>query len=391
MSRTRSSKAATGSPGSRVPPLAWDSLEGRDLPSREWVIPRWVPHHHLTLLPGAPGVGKTLLAQHIATAVAMGHEYLEPIISRRVLMWAGEDDHDELWRRQVPICSWMGIPLSTLTERLYLHSYCNHDITLATFRDGILTPTQMLAELRQQVQDYRAELVILDNVARLFGGNEIDRHQVTTFCAAAQAAISPAAGILLAHPARDAGSEFSGSGAWEAAVRSRLLLSYPQSGHPQTDVITQPGEDLRHLSRRKANYSSLNFRKLRLVGGVLIPEMRPEGMGEERRVDAREVVRRAIRTLCQLGQAGVLASRSPDYLPAMAQRFALLESVTLGDFKKAMYDLLKSRELIETLIPKYGHTTQPRRIALAGETPEGQGSGDGVRSGYRLPVDVVEV
>jgi hypothetical protein len=355
------------------------------------VIPWWIPHHHLTLLPGAPGIGKTLLGQHIATAVAMGHEYLEQITSRRVLMWAGEDDHDELWRRQVPICSWMGISLSALTERLYLHSYCNHDITLATFSDGCLLPAPMLVELRQQVQDYRAELVILDNAARLFGGNEIDRHQVTTFCAAVQAAISPAAGILLSHPARDTGSEFSGSGAWEAAVRSRLFLSRTPPDDPQTDIATQPGEDLRHLSRRKTNYSTLDLRKLRLVGGVLIPETRSGETSEERRVDAREVVRGAIRTLSKLGQAGVLGIRSPDYLPTLAQRFSLLESLTLGDFKKAMYDLLKSRELIEAVMPKYTNTTQRRRIVLAGETPEGQGAGDGERGRYQLPADVVEV
>ena len=188
-------------------PISWDSLEGRAPPEREWIIPHWIPHRHTTLLAGRGGIGKTLIAQHIATALAVGHEYIEPLEPRRVLMWAGEDDEAELWRRQVQISSWMGQPLSVLTERFYLHSYAGSDITLMAPVFGALTPTPMLSELREQVADYRAEVVILDNIARLFGGSENDRHAVTTFCAVVQGTCAPAAVLLLGHPAKAAGSE----------------------------------------------------------------------------------------------------------------------------------------------------------------------------------------
>ena len=366
--KPRSDRTHDQSPAPPRQALAWQDLHARGFPpAREWIIPWWVPHHHLTLLPGDPGVGKTLLAQHLGAAIALGHEYLEPITPRRVLMWAGEDDHDELWRRQVPICSWMGAPLSALAGQLYLHSYCDHDITLATFTSGNLTTTPMLAELRQQVLDYRAEVVILDNVARLFGGNEIDRHQVTAFCAAVKGAIAPAAGILLAHPARAEGSEFSGSGAWEAAVRSRLLLGRKPPDAP-AEESTMQDEDLRYLARRKANYSDRDLRQLRLIGGVLIPSPVTGGTAKERKADAQDVVRKAVRALAQMQQAGVLAPRSPDYLPTLAQRFGLLETLTVGDFSRAMYGMLKSGELIEALIQKYAASAQRRRLALKGET-----------------------
>jgi hypothetical protein len=364
--KPRSDRTEDQSPAPPRQALAWKDLDARgEPPAREWIIPWWVPHHHLTLLPGDPGVGKTLLAQHLGTALALGHEYLEPLEPRRVLMWAGEDDHNELWRRQVPISSWMGAPLSALAGQLYLHSYCDHDITLATFSSGNLTTTPMLAELRQQVLDYRAEVVILDNVARLFGGNEIDRHQVTAFCAAVKGAIAPAAGILLAHPARAEGSEFSGSGAWEAAVRSRLFLGRTPPDAP--DDTTVQDEDLRYLSRRKANYSDRDLRQLRLIGGVLIPSPVAGGTAKERKADAQDVVRKAVRALAQMQQAGVLAPRSPDYLPTLAQRFGLLETLTVGDFSRAMYGMLKSGELIEALIQKYAASAQRRRLALKGE------------------------
>ena len=366
--RADADRAQDQSPVPPRQPLAWRDLDGRgEPPSREWIVPWWVPHHHLTLLPGEPGVGKTLLAQHIATALALGHEYLEPLAPRRVLMWAGEDDEAELWRRQVPICSWMGAPLSALDERLHLHSYCDHDITLATFTGGNLTMGPMLAELRQQVQDYRAEVVILDNVARLYGGNEVDRHQVTAFCAAVKGAIAPAAGILLSHPARAEGSEFSGSGAWEAAVRSRLFLARSPPDTP-SDESTMQDEDLRYLARRKANYSDRDLRQFRLIGGVLIPSPVAGGTAKERKADAQDVVRKAVRALAQMQQAGLLAPRSPDYLPTMAQRFGLLETLTVGDFSRAMYGMLKAGELVEVLVPKYANTTQRRRLVLKGET-----------------------
>jgi energy-coupling factor transporter ATP-binding protein EcfA2 len=87
----------------RRPPLCWDDLEGREPPEREWIIKHWIPKGHTTLLAGRPGIGKTLLAQHIATANALGRTYLEPLAAQRVLTWAGEDDEGEFWRRQLAI------------------------------------------------------------------------------------------------------------------------------------------------------------------------------------------------------------------------------------------------------------------------------------------------
>ena len=53
---------------------------------------------------------------------------------------------------------------------------------------GKLLQTAMREELQQQIADYLAEVVILDNAARLFGGKENERHQVTRCMAALNAA-----------------------------------------------------------------------------------------------------------------------------------------------------------------------------------------------------------
>ena len=58
--------------------LVWADLEGKEPPAREWIVPHWIPAAHPTLLTGRAGVGKTLLAQHLGTALAYGVKYLEP-------------------------------------------------------------------------------------------------------------------------------------------------------------------------------------------------------------------------------------------------------------------------------------------------------------------------
>ncbi|MDA8348314.1 MAG: AAA family ATPase, partial [Pseudomonadota bacterium] len=315
-------------PAPRRPPINWPSLEDREPPPREWIVAHWIPAGHTTLLAGRGGIGKTLLAQHIASALALGHEYLEPLEPRKVLMWAGEDDEAEMWRRQRDISSWMGQPLSALHERFYLHSYAGADITLMAPIYGELMPTPMLAELREQVLDYRAEVVILDNVARLFGGSENDRHAVTTFCALVQGACAPAAVLLLGHPAKATGSEYSGSTAWEGAVRARLYLGDRPPDQDATDDDAPIADDVRYLARRKANYSPLDLRRCRMIGGVLIPDaIDPVRQDQPRGELAKDVVRRAVRVLAERSIYGTASTASSSYLPRLAKQYRLLETL----------------------------------------------------------------
>lgn len=340
-------KASTTAPAPRRPAIDWRTLEGREPPPRQWVIPHWIPAAHTTLLAGRGGIGKTLIAQHIGAALAIGHEYLEPLEPRRVLMWAAEDDEAELWRRQTEISSWMGSPLSALSERFFLHSYAGADVTLLAPIYGELLATPMLAELAEQVRDYRAEAVILDNVARLFGGNENDRHAVTTFCALVQGACAGAAVILLGHPAKAQGSEYSGSTAWEGAVRARLYLG---DRPPDQDggADEAPLDDTaRYLARRKANYSALDVRRFRLVGGVLLPDSVQTAVAAKPSSEfAKDIVRRAVRTLADRDIYGTASTASPSYLPRLAKQFGLLDTSTEKAFAATMRTLILGGDLV---------------------------------------------
>ena len=277
-------------------------------------------------------------------------------------MWGGEDDEAEFWRRQVQISSWMGRPLSALTERFYLHSYAGDDITLMAPVYGALTATPMLTELREQVGDYRAEVVILDNIARMCGGSENDRHVVTTFCAVVQGVCAPAAVVMLGHPAKSPGSEYSGSTAWEGAVRARLYLGdRPPDQEAEEDA---PIDDtVRYLARRKANYSALDIRRFTLAeGGVLIPDALEAAHATQPRGELlRDTVRRAVRKLAERDLHGTASTASPNYLPRLATQYKLLETSTAKAFASAMREMVMAGELVSREVgrtadrhPKFG-------------------------------------
>lgn len=351
-------------------PLDWRALEAEIPPERAWAIEHWLPMGHVTLLAGAGGSGKTTVAQALGSCLALRREYLDWIpADRRVLLWAAEDDRNELWRRQAAIARWLDVPLSAFADRLVVHSYDGQLVDLARLVEQQLVPTPMLTELREQIGDYRADVVILDNVARLYAGNENDRHQVTTFIALLTAAATPtqAAVLLLGHPGKNPGSEYSGSTAWEGAVRTRLYLgrTLPDAEQPESDAAEDDG--VRFLARRKANYSQRDWRRLRYVNGVMVPDT-PAESGTVRKPGGefdQDVVRRAVRKLATMGQHGVARRSSPNYLPKLARQYSLLDSLSERQFAVAMCELQKVGSLVMATVGKYSNRNPREGLVVA--------------------------
>lgn len=339
--------------------LDWEALEGSAPPPREWALEHWLPLHHASLMAGRGGIGKTLLAQHLGTAMALGYSYVDEIARPlRVLLWAGEDDAGELWRRQIPIAKYFKVDLGDLTDKFFVHSYDAADITLAGQVFGSLAPTPMMAELTAQIGDYRIEYVFLDNIARIYGGNENDRHQVTQFLAWLTAACKPAGVCLLGHPSKGAGSEYSGSTAWEGAVRARLYLSDRLPDAP-VDDDEEPDDTVRFLSRRKSNYSANDWRKLELIDGVLAAAARNvDGAARGPSGEfAFDIVRRAARKLQSMGMTFSASTRSPEYLPKLAAQYGLLEELSAKRMGGIMRDMLKAGNLEIGIVGKYPNRT----------------------------------
>ena len=217
---------------------------------REWALDKLVPKGEVTLFTGPGGVGKSLFAQQLATA----HAARLPLLSAdtaggATLYLTAEDDERELHWRQAHIARALHVPIDTLAGKLYLASLRGRlNNELCTFDgEGRLRTAPAYALLRATIEATGAKLVILDNVAHLFAGNENDRGQVTAFANLLNALCRDLGTtiILVGHPNK-AGDDYSGSTAWLNAVRSQITLRKPE------DCFDH---DERVLTLGKANYA----------------------------------------------------------------------------------------------------------------------------------------
>jgi RecA-family ATPase len=333
--------------------LDWDALAPKPIPQRDWIIDHWIGAGHVTLLSGSGGIGKSVLALQLATSVARGIHFLAPVRrARSCLVWMAEDDHDEIWRRQAAICAKFELTFPELTGGLYVDAMGDAECALVQQTMGSsLTRTGSLTDLRDRIVATNAELVVLDNIARFYGGNENDRHHVTTFMAALNWAAAPtgAAVLLLGHISRGMGSEFSGSSAWENAARARLWFTdKPPDKHGDDDE--EPANDLRYLAKRKANYTSRDLCVMRYSDGaydILSPPSGGSGIVNAiDRANASKAVMSALRALIGLNFVSSDAPTSHQYLPKLIMQHQLASGHTKRDLADAMHRLVADGDIV---------------------------------------------
>lgn len=328
--------------------LDWPDLAGRDPPERRWAIRGWLGFGHITLLVGSGGIGKTLIAQQMASCLSLGHAFIGDVPGPlKCLMWACEDDHDELWRRQVAIARWCDARLEAFHDGLTIIPRHGLENALVSTEFGRLLYSPLLDDLSQQAADLKSEVVILDNVGQLYGGGENDRHAVTAFLNALSGALPGRALLLLAHPSRSTGSEFSGSSAWENVARTRLYLGATLPGEKQ-DRDAEPQDNVRFLSRRKANYSQKDWRRLTYADGALTPDQPENTGGLVAGIKARKAERVVLDGLQKLANMGVHATdgkRSPSFLPKALAEYQLDDGVPSRELTAAMRSLMVDGKL----------------------------------------------
>lgn len=228
-------------------------------PERDWLVPEWIPAGTVSSIYGDGGVGKTLIAQQLLYAAALGHKWLGLQIPKcRSLGVFCEDDPDELHRRHDCIKQAMGVGIGNPFEDAWLWPRVGFDNLLVTFdRESKPTMAPLFERIMKAVLENRIGLLVLDTAADLFGGNEVVRGQVNYFIKAVCGAYIRCAKelgfvltvVILAHPSqagRNSGTGESGSTGWSNAVRSRLYLTKPETGLPEQ----------RTLIRKKSNYSA---------------------------------------------------------------------------------------------------------------------------------------
>lgn len=242
--------AYTGDVFQTLNPVEWHGIEP---PPREWMLQDWLPRRRAAYLTGAGGAGKSLLGQQLATCVAMGLPFLGVDTTQGPAIYlTAEDDAQELQRRQRAICRALGVAEGDLQGKLILISLFGlaGNEMVRFDRDTGQETMPAWTKLQNTARATGAQLIVLDNVSHVYGGNEIDRLQVTTFANLLNGLAQEIDGtvMLIGHPNK-AGDAYSGSTAWENAFRARLYFDAPKSDHAHSDP------DARQLSLPKANYA----------------------------------------------------------------------------------------------------------------------------------------
>jgi hypothetical protein len=330
----------------------------KELRPIEWIVNGLIPREMVTLLPAEGGAGKTMLAHAACAAVAAGR----PMIGRPVTMGAAaglfaEDPADVLHGRHERICREYGIDPAAIASQCFIASYFGHDAVL--WKDG--APTQFLAELETDLKSIpELVLLVIDNAALVFAGEENDRTEVTQFMAALNGLASRlgVAILLSTHKSKSTdGSTLraaSGSTAWINAARHVLDLQ-PESNSqgPGLKVIksncTKPGEEI----------------QLTWISGVLMPLPSPDAF--ERRITEGHLVQKILELVRDGDKRGVPYSSAPQasdrYLPAILAR----KGFKREEARSAMLTMLDNGILQQ--IPRTGQRRQGLRVT-ADRDPE---------------------
>jgi RecA-family ATPase len=321
-------------------------FQAYEIPERRWLVEDWIPMDRATGLNGAGGEGKTLLAQMLATACALGKPWLGlPVKRCRSILLFCEDDLDEMLRRQADInrfyeCTFVDLDAMRWEPRL------GENNTLMTFNNGQPERTSLFDQVLQATKDFGAELLFTDTLADVFAGNENDRSQARAFVQQGLAYMAreiKGAVIAPAHPSRAGireGTGESGSTAWDGTFRARLYLTTPRDENRQ--VIDQ---DVRVLTKMKINAARRGETiELRWRNGVLVPTMPPiatSGPDERRTCEAV-----FLSLLDKMASEGQYVSHKPNagnYAPRLFASRPERERFTKKDFATVMQTLFARR------------------------------------------------
>lgn len=335
-------------------PISPSTWECKRAPARQWLVRDWVPAGRVTGLMGRGGVGKSLVAQQLQTAAAIGRPWLGLHVTQvRSLGVYCEDERDELHRRQESIARCYDARMTDLDAMLlWPRVGCDSRLAIIDPR-GELTLTTFFDEVRRRAASHGARLLILDNAGDLFTLNQNDdvhaRLAVNAVCGRLARELD-ATVLLLRHPSRagmTTGDGDAGSVAWTNSFRARIYLDYePAEGESEPDKLA------RVLSHRKSNYGAqADDLRLRWEHGAFIRADAPTDFvgsidKRARERDADETFLACLQQANARGQHASDQSASRDrYAPKLFRSLEAGRAFSARELKQAMDRLLDAKKI----------------------------------------------
>ncbi|WP_211912597.1 AAA family ATPase [Tardiphaga alba] len=331
------------------------SFEGLPVPTRKWHVRDLIPGDTVTLLYGDGGTGKSLIALQLLASTAIGCAWLGRGVQRGPCLFVtAEDSRDEVHMRLVDVARAYSVPLSAMPD-LHIVSLAGEDAIIAApeGRSSILTPTALFAAIEAHVAAQRPRLVVLDTLADLFGGNEIDRSQARQFIGLLRglALTYQTAILLLAHPSVSGmakGTGASGSTGWNNSVRSRLYFD-----RIRAEDNSEPDPDARVLRSMKSNYGPVGAEiVVHWQRGVFVAErVTADGLAaaQDARKRADDIFVKLLMLYEAEGRGAVSPNPGSNYAPKLFADHEASQGMKARALKDAMDRLLASRR-IETIM-----------------------------------------
>ena len=334
--------------------IDWAALADCDPLDRVFIVPGWLAPGHVTMLSAEGGGGKTTLAVQLCMSTALNRPWLGiGTTQATALMLAAEDDDDELHRKVCRYAGFMAVRKAELAGRLFLQGRVGMSNMLMAHPKGKPPePLPLLGHIEEQAKAIGARLIVIDNAAQFFAGEENARAEVTSFvnALAGIARRLQAAILLLSHPPKN-GADYSGSTAWHASVRCLWTLKRVQEDEEEDE----PSDTL-VLCRVKSNYAKPGEEiRLRWVDGILRLADEPVSAIDAAfaRSNAQATFLAALDELTSQRRAVSHSRKAANYAPKAIVAAGLdtiieglVGSVSKRALEGAMNDLLRDRRIV---------------------------------------------
>jgi archaellum biogenesis ATPase FlaH len=258
---------------------------GKKAPKRVYLDPdsKLLPMRQVILFQGDGGTGKSLLALQLALACSsVLPDWIGCTVEHGpVIYLSAEDAIDEIHKRMEEVCEAAGADLEMVRGRLSIIAMADQDMDAVLAKErkdknGIMEPTPLYHWLDGLMEERSPMLLILDNIADTFAGNENNRVSVKQFVNLLRrlAIKHDCVILLLGHPSKEGRKTKtgeSGSTGWNNSVRVRLYLHTVTVGEGDNEI--EPDEDVRELEVMKSNYTRKGRKiRLRWKDGRFVPD-----------------------------------------------------------------------------------------------------------------------